>query len=454
MCNQLSHTLHGFRHSLRLARRKSARHRSGPRSVSLSALLLLGLLAGNAAQAQSGNGLDGPGTPSAAPGQVAPVPSPGAPGGRPGKMPAIPPLPVLFGGADLLLTIDRPYDAAKLYRLILLLDPKNAAAKKGLSDALYAERPTFTALIHTYRDTIENRLTTYGGGPTFRTRYGKATILLGTGYFGENIHTNKPNETLGFLDSSLDDHQLAKSTANLILEPYFGKWEGYFFYNHTFYGGAPDRDLFNVKVSFVERPGRERFSLAFMRNDSFIQSDQLQFFAPETFYAVKEGLTEDITNAEIQYPLDTKIDADINYEYISYNDGNTRNLLRSQVLYRLLPKSRQAFPLLQVGLQHVFDDTRLFGVYYYTPQAYQAISSVASFIWLTRKWKFGLFGTYPFVRVRGEGYGKYDPLATLFISGSYQMTKATEVYAKLTSSKRTGNSAAFTDFVFGINQRF
>ncbi len=383
---------------------------------------------------------------------------PGAPGGAPhggppgGKMPAMPPLPVLLGIADFLIAVDRPFDAEKIYKLVLMMNPKSAVAQQGLHRAKIAESPSFTALIHTYRDTLENRLTTYGGGPTFRTIHGNITLLLGTGYFRETIHADKPNQTLGFLQDFINDRPLGKSTVNLILEPRFGKYEGYVFLNRTFYAGAPDRTLFNFKLTYDQVPGREHYSVGYMRNDSFIQSDQLQFFAPETFYSVESGLTEDIASIEIQHPIARKVDFQTTYQYLAYSDGNSRNLVRTQLLYRLQPNGRAQMPIFQVGLQHIYDDTNVFGVYYYTPQNQQYLDVCANYIFISRKFKYGLFGTYPVAHVRGSGDGKYDPLATLYAFTNYQISDRTELYVKLTTAKRTGNAAAFTDFVFGVNQ--
>lgn len=360
----------------------------------------------------------------------------------------------ILGGATFMLIIDRPYEAEKLYRLLLKMDPKNQAAIDGLREAKRSERPTFTALFHNYRDTIENRLVTYGGGPTFRTPYGRITLLAGNGYFGQNIHSNKPNQTFGFLASDLEAHNLGKSTLNLILEPYSGKFEGYAFINRTFYNGAPSRTLFNFKASYVPVPGRERFSLGYSRNDSFVQNDQLQFFAPETFFAVVSGLTNDITTASADYPIDRKIDSSFTYQYLSYSDGNTRNIMRSQVMYRLLPKSNMPVPIMRIGLQHIYDDTKHFGVYYYTPQDQQYLSLASDFLILAPKFKFGLFGTLPVAKQRGRLDGKYDPDATLYAFANYNIFEGTSVYVKMTAAKKTGFSAAFTDIVLGVDKRF
>ncbi len=368
-------------------------------------------------------------------------------------MPKLPPLPVLAKYAELDIIIDRPFDAEKICRLLVQLDPKNPEYQGLLKRALVSERPTLQTLIHNYRDTIQNRLFTYGTGIIFRTPYGRATISAGTGYYGQHIINGYPNQTLGFLASDLDGN-LDKSTINLILEPYSGLWEGYIFLNKTYFAGAPNVSLFNLRASYVPIPGREKFTVFYMRNDSFIQSDQLQFFSPETYWAVVEGLTEDITGTQIDYPLNRKLDFETQYQYLAYSDGNTRNLIRSQLMYRLMPKANEVSPVFRVGIQHVYDNTRKFAVYYFTPQDYQAFSVASDFLVLSKRLTFGLFGTLPFAKVPGYNFGKYSPLATLFTFANYRLTDRLELWVKLTSAKKTVNAAAFTDFVFGVNQRF
>src|SRR5205807_4917886 len=73
--------------------------------------------------------------PPAPPAQPSAAPSSGqkaAPESPPQPPPGPPPLPVLLGFADFMLTIDRPYEAEKIYKGILAFDPNNAAALTGL----------------------------------------------------------------------------------------------------------------------------------------------------------------------------------------------------------------------------------------------------------------------------------------------------------------------------------
>src|SRR6185369_8540080 len=97
-----------------------------------------------------------------------------------------------LGGAEFMLILDHPYEAEKLYKLILMFDPNNPAAKAGMLAVQEAKRPTWQTLGHYYTDTHDVRLYTYGAGPTFRMRHGNLTITSGTGHYRNN---NDPNNS-------------------------------------------------------------------------------------------------------------------------------------------------------------------------------------------------------------------------------------------------------------------
>src|SRR5207245_525378 len=191
------------------------------------------------------------GAPGATTGAAAAAPPGGAPPGMPAGGP--PPLPVLLGFADFMLTIDRPYEAEKIYKGILAFDPKNEAALAGLREVAVAKKPTFQLLAHYYNDNHDVEMFTYGGGPTFRTPYGKITLTSGTGtYRNNNDPTNhhNPLSLTPMIPSAADNHSLQKSTVNLILEPYRGKWSGTLFVSRVIYDGAPDRTLWDLRASY------------------------------------------------------------------------------------------------------------------------------------------------------------------------------------------------------------
>ncbi len=131
-----------------------------------------------------------------------------------------------------MLTLDRPFEAEKIYKGILAFDPTNAAAKAGLRDVAQAKKPTVTFLGHYYRDSHDVELYTYGGGPTFRTRWGKLTFTTGTGHYRNNNNPNNSQNPLSLtptIPSAADNDTLRKNTVNLILEPYYKQYEGSLF---------------------------------------------------------------------------------------------------------------------------------------------------------------------------------------------------------------------------------
>ena len=119
-----------------------------------------------------------------------------------------PPLPMLLGFADFMLTLERPWQAEKLYRLILMQYPKNAVAQQGLAEALRQQRVGFSALVHTYRDSKDVQLLAYGGGPIIPTEKGKLTLTAGNGYYKNDNNKNNPRNPTSLLPTfpSADDN--------------------------------------------------------------------------------------------------------------------------------------------------------------------------------------------------------------------------------------------------------
>jgi len=137
-----------------------------------------------------------------------------------------------------------------------------------------------------------------------------------------------------------------------------------------------------------------------------------------------------------------------------YEDGNDREIYRSQFLYRLRPKGHQPMPVFRVGLGHTYDNTRVFAPYYYSPQHVHAGSLVADYVFLAKGLKFGLFGSYPIVKVRGTGFAKHDPARTLFGFVNWKLSDQTELYVKGGAISSPGFDLSFHDIVFGVNGRF
>jgi hypothetical protein len=375
-----------------------------------------------------------------------------APKGPPGP----PPIPALLGAADFMLTIDRPFEAEKIYRAILHMDPHNQAAQQGLQDVARAKRPTFTVLSHYYFDTHDVELFAWGGGPTFRTPYGRITLTAGTGYYKNDNNPNNKKNPLGPVSTGkdVDDFGLQKSTVNLLLEPYYKQFEGYYFLSEVLYDGAPDRFLYDLETTYVPDPARKRYTLTVARRDSFLQSDKNEFFAPESYYAVAGGLTLDETSVNIDHPLASRVDFSGYYANFDYSDGNHRNVFRTQFLYRLLPKSNRPMPVFRVGLAHLYDNTDHFAAFYYSPQDVQTLSLVTDYVNLTRRLKYGVVGSFPLTFTGGSGFAKHTPALALFSFINYQVAPDVELYFKAGGINSPGYDLTFRDFVFGINGRF
>lgn len=371
-----------------------------------------------------------------------------------GPPPGPPPIPVLLGIADFLLTIDRPFEAEKVYQGILHMDPKNAAAQQGLLDVARAKEPTVTLLSHYYYDSHDVELFAWGGGPTFRTPYGRITLTAGTGYYKNNNNPNNTKNPLAPVATGVDDYGLTKSTINLLLEPYYKQFEGYYFLSQVLYDGAPDRFLYDLRSTYVPDPARKRYTLTVARRDTFLQSDKNEFFAPESYYAVVGGLTLDETSLTIDHPLGARFDLSGYYANFDYSDGNHRNTFRTQFLYRLLPKSHQQMPVFRIGLQHIYDNTNKFAAFYYSPQDTHAFSLVTDYVNLSRRLKYGVFASFPLAFLGGSGFATHTPALTMFSFVNYQVSEAVELYFKAGGINSPGYDLSFRDFVFGINGRF
>lgn len=384
-------------------------------------------------------------------GKPAPTGQP-PPGGPPPGGP--PPLPVLLGIADFLLTIDRPFEAEKIYHGILHADPNNPAAQKGLRDVAWAKRPTTTLLAHGYYDTHDVELFAWGGGPTFRTPYGRATFTAGTGYYKNDNKSSNVKNPLGALQNSLDDRALSKQTYNMLLEPYYKNWQGYFFLSQVDYEGAPNRFLYDLKLTYAPDPARRLYTFTAAKRDTFLQSDKNEFFAPESFFGVVSGLTLDEYSVNIDTPLATRWDYSGYFGLYYYSDGNRRNIIKNTFWYRMLPKAHMPMPVFRAGLQFTYDNTRDFAAFYFSPQDFAYLSLAAEYVKLTRKVKYGIFGTFPLAFHGGSGFATHYPALTLFGFLNYQLNDTLELYVKAGGINSPGVDLTFRDFVIGINGRF
>lgn len=378
------------------------------------------------------------------------APSTGGPpsGGGP------PPVPVLLGIADFLIAVDRPFDAEDIYNGILAHDAQNAGALEGLKRAKLYQHPTLTLLTHSYGDSHNVQLNAAGGGPTFRTRYGNITFTAGTGHYRNNNDPNNDKNPLGPIASFLDDDRLRKDTYNLLLEPHYKKYEGSFFVSRVQFDRAPDRTLYDFRLSYLPQPSREKYTLSVARRDSILQSAQALFLPPETFYTVTSGLTLNEYAGAVEYPVSPHIDASANYLHYDYSDGNNRNTFKAALYYRLKPTAPQQMPVFRLGLGYLYDDTRDFNPLYYSPQSIQSLSLLSDYVMIKRGFKFGVFGGVPVLKDKGTGFAQHDPALTLFGFANKEISNHVELYTKLGFIRSPGYDLSFNDVVLGANVRF
>ena len=407
-------------------------------------------------------------TPDGAPIEGAPAGTPGAP---PAGAPAMPSFPMLLGYAGFMITIDRPFEAEKIYNNILAMTPDpdgpagaqmppamkeqitqaRTAAKAGLKDAKFAERPTYTALGHGYSDDRDVNLYAYGAGPTFRTPYGRITLTAGTGHYRNNNdpnNANNPQSKSPDIPTAADNDTLKKNTINLLLEPYYKKWEGSVFLSNVTYDAAPNRFLYDFKLSYVPDPARKRFYVSTGRHDSYFQNVNNQFYAPESYFQLVKKTLYDDYSFGAEYPVAKKIDATYAYRYFKYSDGNRRANYRTQLLYRILPKKGQQMPVWRVGFDFIFDDSKFFTLDYTASNNFNAYSIATDYLWVARKLKYGAYASYA---VASQNFNAPNGV---FGFASYQVTRNAELYAKVAQLSGRGNSLTFGDYVIGVNTRF
>jgi len=359
---------------------------------------------------------------------------------------------VLLGFADFMLTIDRPYEAEKIYKGILAFDPNNAAALTGLRNVAAAKKPTFQLLAHYYNDNHDVEMFTYGAGPTFRTRYGKITFTSGTGtYRNNNDPTNhhNPLSLTPMIPIAADNFSLQKSTFNLILEPYHGKWDGTIFVSHVVYDGAPDRTLWDLRASYITDL-RTSYTATHGRHDSFYQNQSEQFFAPETYFELVEKITFQDTSLTVQHPIVGKLDLTAAYRYFSYSDGNTRDNYRVLTMYRLKGDQKHPMPVFRVGLDTIMDNSKFFTLIYASSRQFNAMSAAADYVWLARRTKYGFFASYPIAKQH------FDPPAAFVGFYSHKIRNDFEFYVQVAGFLAPGDrtSLNFGDYIMGLNKSF
>jgi hypothetical protein len=404
-------------------------------------------LAQTSSDTQSGGGAvhGAPGARGGAAGPPTGAP-PGAQGGGP------PPLPVLLGFAELMLTLDRPYEAEKIYKGILTFDPKNAAALAGLRVVEIAKKPTMQLLTHYYNDNHDVEMFTYGGGPTFRTRYGRITLTSGTGTYRNNNDPNNKHNPLSLtpmVPTAADNHSLQKSTVNLILEPFHGRWDGTILVSRVIYDGAPDRTLWDLRATYTTDL-RTSYTVTHGRHDSFYQNQADQFFAPENYFMLTQKISFQDTSLTVLHPIVGKIDLQASYRYFSYSDGNTRDNYRALTMYRLKGTQKHPMPIFRVGLDTILDNSKFFTLLYSSSRQFNALSLASDYLWVTRREKIGVFASYPIAKQH------FNPPAAFVGFYNRQLTDRFNFYVNVVGfwPPDDGVSIKFGDYIMGVNMSF
>jgi len=423
------------------------------RMVGLCAALLTGILAtASVARAQDSGSVPPPASPTGAPPAG---PTGGGPPGGPQMAP--PPLPVLLGYANFMLTLERPWQAEKLYKLILMLDPKNVAAQKGLEDAENMKHIGFATLVHSYYDSKDVQSLGYGGGPIIMMPSGKMTFTFGNGYYKNNNNPNNrrnPTTQLPTFPSPYDNFALQRQTYNLEYTPFWGKKmenEAAIWLSYQHYDDVPSKLLYDINYTYNIKPGREKINIGTGRKNSFYSSQLNQFLAPETYFELQKGITFNDYYAEVAYPMAPQWDLDFRYRFFDYSDGNQRNNFRTQFLYRIMPTDpRKQMPIWRVGLDGIVDLGRFFTFDYGIPRDFRSVSVMTDYAILGRATKFVLYASYP---IAEKNFAAPAGLVA-YASQAFGPAKRFEFYSKAEILEARNLSVSLYDYVSGLNIRF
>ena len=441
-----------MRNDCKRSREKRRAAKPGATSRAVGAFLGAGLFVGLAAAGARPAAAQESGT---APPRPNAGGAPTAPGGPPPGGP--PPLPVLLGYADFMLTLDRPWEAEKLYKLILLQDPRNAVALKGLEAAKNQQRPGFTVLGHSYYDSEDTQLFAYGGGPILKYPGGKVTVTVGNGYYKNNNNPNNKRNPLSLspdIPSAEDNFALQRQTYNVLYEPFWGKQmqhEGSVWLSQQNWDKVSDRFLYDFRYSYIAEPGRKKFTVGTGRKDSFYQNQINQFLAPESYFQLADGILFNDYYAGVEYPLAKRLDFTFNYRFFDYNDGNERNNFRTQFLYRIKPDNpMRPMPIWRVGLDGIIDEGKFFTLTYGIPRDFRSLSIATDYAFLTRDEKYVLYLSYP---IWDENFAA--PAGVVgYVSKTFGPSKRYEAYGKVIILEARNLSISLYDYVVGVNTRF
>lgn len=360
-------------------------------------------------------------------------------------------LEAMLGGAEFLLILDRPFAAEKLFNAVLSMDPKNGHAQDGLRRVKLAKRVSWTFLAHGYAIDYDTQMATWGGGPSFYLPNGKVTFWIGDGFFKS------------------EGQSLQKITVNGIWEPYYKNFDGYAYLNRTFYPNGPDRTLWNLKGTWNRKPGREYYSVFGGQHDSYLQTDLAQFFAPESYYQVEQKIVNRDVGASAQVALGKYFDfipsfAEFYYTASQTNYGptgvfpyvgsNQRRIAQGQLMYRVLPHGSAQMPIFRVGASYLADSCDNAELIYFCPVNFHAVSLNADFVYVTGKYRYGVFASVPVTGATGTDGGRFDPSATLFSFVNYKVSESQELWLKFTGVHSANYSPRLWDLVVGTKLRF
>jgi len=411
-------------------------------------LVAVWMLAAGAAEAQQSSQT----SPDKAPPEAAPAVAPAATAQ----------LGAMLGGAEFMLILDRPFAAEKLFNAVLALDPKNAHALDGLRRVKLAKRVNWTFLGHAFGNHYDTQLITFGGGPSFYTEYGKITFWVGDGFFSAAFPSNGKWTSL------------QKVTLNGFWDTYYKNFDFYAYINRTFYPEAPDRTLYDFKGTWNRHRGREYYSLFGGAHDSFLQSDLTQFFAPESISEVKEKILIHNIGGEAQVPFGKHIDFNSYFsefyytacqedcaffqKFVGPQPSNARRIAQAKLMYRVLPHGNHQMPILRVGVAYLNDNCDFGSGIYNCPSNFRSVSLTADYVFVTGKYRYGVFATYPLTGTSGDGVypntGRFDPTESLYSFFNYKVTESKELWVKFLGAHSGGYSPRCFDVVVGTNVRF
>lgn len=271
------------------------------------------------------------------------------------------------------------FDAVGNYRQVLKAQPTNTQARAGLREARRATAPLATVGGSYYTDTNGVRLRSVNYGFTLPTRAATIGVIAERGRFSQN------------------GVERDRNALSLLLARAFGPVQARLVLSRLRYDGAPRRTLYDFLLNNVRGP-RERYYAGVTRRDIF-----------ESDAAVAAGITATLYRAGFAYPLGRKFDLETQLTRYRYSDSNTRTQIQPSLLYRFRPTN----PSLRVGLTYMWDDTRNFTPFYYSPQNFSAASILADYVVDQGSTRYGITGTYALSNSAGDN-GLNRPADTLF----------------------------------------